>query len=163
MRGYWFAILLFALGLVACEPDRTCRQEVDVKAGVALRCLHIDTLDVASNIQQWDSITVQGVGSDSVLYNNSKNVKQIYLPLRRDTTVTVFTLKWQGKTEKLYIQHSNAQQFISMACGCVIYHQIEKVWTDKVRADSARIVNTAVEAIKQDNIYIYATTRDKKP
>lgn len=158
-----FVILTGVIGLVACEPDRTCRQEVNINAGLVLKCTHYDTLDVASTIVQWDSITVQGLENDSTLYDNKKNVKQVYLPLRGDTTVTVFELTWQGKKETLYIQHSNTQQFVSMACGCVIYHQIEKVWCDKVWADSVEIVNAAVEAVKQDNIRIFATTRDEKP
>ena len=151
------------IGLVACEPDRTCRQDTDVNATIVLKCLHFDTLDVMTQEETWDSITVQGVGSDSVLYQNRKGVKHVYIPLREDTTVTAFRMIWRGKTETVYIQHDNTQRFVSMACGCVIYHQIEKVWTDKVWADSVVILNTAVEAVEQDNIRIYATKRDEKP
>ena len=161
-RGYIFVILLLVLGLVACEPDRTCRQDTEVEATVVLKCYHFDTLDVAKTEETWDSITVQGVGSDSVLYQNRKGVKHVYLPLREDTTVTAFMMTWQGKTETLYIRHDNTQRFVSMACGCVIYHQIEQVWTDKVWADSVTILNTGVEAAEQDNICIYATKRDEK-
>lgn len=163
VREYIFVILLLVLGLVACEPDRTCRYDVDVNAVLVLKCTHYDTLDVASTVEQWDSITVQGVGNDSILYANSKAVKQVNLPLREDTTVTAYELTWKGKKETLYIQHSNTQQFISMACGCVIYHQIEKVWCDKVWADSVEIINAAVETVEQNNIRIFATTRDEKP
>ena len=162
-REYIFVILILAMVLVACEPDRTCRYDVDVNAVLVLKCTHYDTLDVASTVEQWDSITVQGMGNDSVLYDNKKAVKEVQLPLREDTTVTAYELTWQGKKETLYIQHSNTQQFISMACGCVIYHQIEKVWTDKVWADSVEIINAAVEATEQNNIRIFATTRDEKP
>ena len=155
-------LILGAAVLVACQPDTSCRQDTDVRAGLVLRCLHIDTLDVAKEEVSWDTITVQGVGSDSILYNRKVNQKQLYLPLQEDKTETSFILEWKGKKEILHIQHSNTSRFLSMACGCVIYHQIEKVWCDKVWADSVVIINTAVETIRQDNIRIYATVRDEK-
>ena len=102
-RGYIFVILLLVLGLVGCEPDRTCRYDVDVNAVLVLKCTHYDTLDVASTVEQWDSITVQGVGNDSVLYSNRKAVKEVQLPLRGDTTVTAYELTWQGKKETLFV------------------------------------------------------------
>lgn len=151
------------MGLVACEPDRTCRQDTEVTATLVLKCMHFDTLGIAKEEETWDSITVQGVGSDSVLYQNRKGVKHVYIPLREDTTVTAFRLIWQGKTETVYIRHDNTRRFISMACGCVIYHQIEDVWADKVWADSVKIINAGVEAVEQDNIRIYATKHDVKP
>ena len=158
---YILFIALAALVLVGCEPDKTCRQEIDVRTGLVLRCFHHDTLDIVNEVVSWDSITVQGVGNDSVLYNNTKNVKQVWLPLRGDTTITAYNLTWQGKTETLYIQHTRSSQvFVSMACGCIIFHHIEKVWCDKVWADSVVIVNSAVELPKQDNIRIYATIKD---
>lgn len=164
MKGYSaLIVLVIGICLISCEPDKTCRQDVDVRARLVLRCYHHDTLDVVSEVTQWDSITVQGVGSDSILYSNTKSAKELLLPLRGDTTVTAYTLLWNGKTETLYIRHSNTQRFVSMACGCVIYHQIEDVWCDKVWADSVVIINAAVETVEQDNIRIYATTRDSKP
>ena len=95
--------------MAACEPDKTCRQELDVSAGVTLRGFAVDSTEKVTEFAAWDSITVQGVGNDSVLYNNKQSVTQLQLPLRSDTTVTAFTLTWHEMTETLYIHHDNTQ------------------------------------------------------
>lgn len=151
-------ILLFAAAIiVACEPDKTCRQELDVVAGISLQGLSVDTAGVPTAFTSWDSITVQGVDNDSVLYNNTYTVSQLLLPLRNDTNITTYSLVWHDTEDKVYIKHDNTQRFISMACGCVIYHTIDDVWCDGTWIDSVKIVNSAVETVKQDNIKIFVT------
>ena len=143
--------------LAACEPDKTCRQDVDVNATILLKGTFIDTAGVASSFTTWDSITVQGVGSDSVLYDNEKSVSKLLVPLRIDKNVTAYALTWRGKTDTLYMWHDNTQRFISMACGCVVYHTIESVAGRSVWMDSLKLVNSAVENIEQDNVQVYVT------
>ena len=133
---------------------------MNVTAGVTLRGLAVDSAANVTEFASWDSITVQGVGSDSVLYDNSYSVTQLQLPLRSDTTVTAFTLTWHELTETLYIRHDNTQRFVSMACGCAIYHNIDSVWFSGTWIDSVKIINSAVEAVKQENIKLYTTLED---
>ena len=92
-----------------------------------------------------------------MLYNNKQSVTQLQLPLRSDTTVTAFTLTWHEMTETLYIRHDNTQRFVSMACGCIIYHNIDSVWFTGTWIDSVKIINAAVETVKQENIKLYTT------
>ena len=141
--------------LVACQPDTTCRQSINVAAGIALQGLAVDSLGEASEFTAWDSITVQGVGSDSVLYNNSYNVSRILLPLHTDTNLTAYSILWHEQYDTLYIRHTNTMKFISMACGCAIYHLIDTAWYSGSRIDSIKIVNTAVETVAQDNIRVF--------
>ena len=153
------AVLLIAAGLVSCEPDKACRQDMTVTAGVGLRGLYIDTADVVTEFSGWDSITVQGVGNDSVLYDNSKLVSQLQLPLRNDTDLTAYTLTYHGTEDKLYFHHDNTMRFVSMACGCIIYHQIDSVWCEGTWIDSVKIINSAVEGIVQENVKVYLTLK----
>ena len=127
-------------------------------AGITLRWLQVDTAELSTTeAAAWDSITVQGIRNDSILYDNSKSVSQLELPLRDDTTVTAFALRWHGMEDILYIKHDNTLRFVSMACGCVIYHTIDTAWVEGEWIDSIRILNSAVEVMKGENIKVFTT------
>ena len=152
-------IICLAL-LTGCQPDTECRQSTKVVAGISLRGLAVDTTELATEFTSWDSITVQGVGSDSVLYNNSKNISRILVPLRQDSTITAFSVMWHDMEDVIYFRHDNTMRFISMACGCVVYHNIDSVWVEGTWIDSVKILNSAVESIEQDNVKVFTTIYD---
>ena len=137
-----FVILLVAT-LGACKPDSTCRLATDVRMQVPIT--------VHGSL---DTLIVQGVGNDSVLYNANASIQAILLPLRQDKNRTQFSLFFNDKYDTLTIFHTNNMQFISLACGCVVNHIIDSVHAT-VRIDSVEIVNSAVERTLQDNIKIY--------
>lgn len=149
-------ILLFVLGatLSSCIPDEVCREETKVVAGIG--CKWVKTNDDGENVLQlvWDTVSMNGVGRDSVLYDKSLNQNVIYAPLRSDVNQTGMSIKWHGKTDTLWIQHQNEQHFISMACGCFIYHSIDSVWGCKHFIDTAYVVNTSVTNVKETNIIV---------
>ena len=102
---------------------------------------------------QWDSISVVGVGNDIGL--QGKNIKTIGLELRPDTNLTMYLMLYHDQIDTLFIQHTPRQQFISMACGCAVYHTITAAWSSDPRVDSVGIINASVEAVAQDNLCIY--------
>ena len=157
---FGLGILMILMMLAGCRPDEVCRQDLSIAAGVVLRGTSVDSAGVVSNFTSWDSITVQGVGSDSVLYNNAKSVKTLYLPLRPDTALTMYRLNWHGEEDILYVRHDNTRRYVSMACGCIIYHTIDTVWSDGVWIDSVEIMNSAVESASQNNIRIYTSVEE---
>lgn len=159
MRKYYF-ILPIILLLAACEPDEVCRQETSVTAGIVLRGIVVDTTWIGKEVTTWDTITVQGVGNDSILYDHSTYLSVLRLPLRVDTDVTQFTLLWNGFTDTLFIQHDNRMQFISMACGCVIFHHIDSAWCTRHWMDSVTIINSTIENYEQDNLRVHSTVPD---
>ena len=128
---------------------------MNVSADVTLRGFSMDTANVVTEFSSWDSITVQGVNNDSVLYDNSKLVSQLQLPLHNFTDTTVYSLTWHGTEDKLYIRHDNTMQFVSMACGCIIYHHIDSVWCEGTWIDSVKIINSAVESVQQENVKVF--------
>ena len=155
VRGKSYIVLLLAVGLMACQPDKSCRQDIYVACQVTLQGIAVDSIGEEHEFTTWDSITVQGVGNDSILYDNNYSVSKILLPLRLDTNLTAYSITWQEETDTLYIQHTNSMTFISMACGCAIYHTVDSVWYSGSRWDSIKIVNTAVEAVAQENVRLY--------
>lgn len=136
-----FLALVFC-AFFACKPDSTCRLDTDVLVQIPIIRSPLDTL------------IVQGCGSDTVLYNTNASITSILLPLRQDANMTQYTLFFNQKYDTLTIFHTNNMQFISLACGCVVYHTIDSVRVT-ARIDSAQIINSAVERVLQDNIKIH--------
>ena len=154
-------ILIVGVALfAACQPDTTCRQDTNVVAGIVLRGISIDSAGIAQEFASWDKITVQGVGNDSVLYDSCTNISRILVPLRTDTNITAYSLDWRNEEDIIYFRHDNTRRFISMACGCVVYHTIDSVWCKGTWIDSVKIVNSAVEPVEQDNVRIFVTIEE---
>ena len=140
--------------LSGCRPDTVCRQDTDVAMGVSVCWLQTDSTGTITEQTAFDSIRVQGVGSDSVLYDNSKNLSALRLPLRADTCVTAFALLWHGTEDTLFVRHDNTRHFISQACGCMVYHTIDTVWHSGNAIDSVAILNSTVESEEQENVQL---------
>ena len=111
--------------------------------------------------KQWDSITVELLGEKpdliftNTLLDNQKSVKQLPLFLRPDTTETAFLITYHNQTDTLFVQHTPRQYFVSLACGCAIYHTITHAWSTDRRVDSIQIINASVENAAQENLRIF--------
>ena len=137
----------------ACEPDTACHQELDSAVQITLSADSITSAGDTVYYAQWDSITVAGVGSNISMQGNG--IKVMGLELRPDTNLTMYLMFYHDQIDTLYIQHTPRQQFISLACGCAVYHTITAAWSSDPRVDSVSIINAAVETIAQDNLCIY--------
>lgn len=140
--------------LASCTPDAVCRQENTVALGVSVQYLFTDSAGNSTIQNTFDSISVQGINNDSVLYANAHNLSALWLPLRPDTSLTAFSLLWHGQYDTLYVRHNNTLRFISHACGCAIYHTIDSVWHHGNAIDSIAIINSTVETTQQENIQL---------
>ena len=157
MRIHHLFISVWLVGLcvlAGCRPDTVCRQDTDVAMGVSVRWLLTDSTGTTTEQTAFDSICVQGVGNDSVLYNNDKNLSVLRLPLRADTCVTAFALLWHGTEDTLFVRHDNTRHFVSQACGCMVYHTIDTVWHSGNAIDSVAILNSTVESEEQENVQL---------
>jgi len=146
---FFLPCFLFA----ACEPDATCHQELDTAVQITLSADSINATGDTVRYTQWDSLLVVGVGNDIGMHE--KKLKTIDLELRPDTTLTQYLMLYHNQIDTLYILHTPRQQFISMACGCAVYHTITAAWSSDPRVDSVSIINASVEAIAQENLCIY--------
>ncbi len=131
--------------MVGCTPDEECRQDEHV------RCKVIFALEDGTSFA-FDSLTVLGVGNDSVLYDNAKNVSSLSLPLRADGNLTQFVLTIPNGGDTLSIYHTPAPYFVSMACGCFVYHVIDSVKICRSMVWEPEILNSAVQNVEQENI-----------
>lgn len=142
------------IGLASCRPDTVCRQDIDVVAGITTEWVLTDTAGNATQQAAWDSVSVWGIGNDSLLYDNRYAVETLALPLRTDSALSTFVILWHDAYDTLYIHHDNTRKFISSACGCAVYHTIDSTWVAGTFVDSLYIVNSSVETVQQTNIHL---------
>lgn len=114
------AILLLTL---SCTEEETCRENMTVALQVSF--MNDSTLK-ATTI---DSLSVWGLGKDSLLYNNKKNLGKISLPLNKFEESSIFVLRMNEQLDTMMVLYTNQDYFISFACGSVITHQIDTVLT----------------------------------
>lgn len=139
--------------LVACEPDKVCHQEMQTQVQVLLVADSISEVGDTIKYTKWDSVAVIGVGN--AVGFKGKSLKVIGLELRPDTTMTQYLVQYHGQIDTLNIEHTPRLQYISMACGCAVYHTITNAWSSDPRVDSVSIINASVESMVQDNLCIY--------
>lgn len=108
--------MLVAALAVSCTVDTVCHTTKKIQAGIGVD-------------EPWDTLTVRGIGSDLLIYDHAKNVKTFYVTLRADTNITQFEIEWKHQLDTLSIRHIRDFQYVSLACGCNIYHVIDSVWS----------------------------------
>ena len=109
-------------------------------------------------------LTVKGVGSDSILYNNV-NVNTVFLPmhLTADHTEYEFTILPPAEDQVvisfiLSVKHNVRPFFVSKECGCVASYEIRDMsYTPNVFIKKAEIYNPSVLNVEGDvHIKIYS-------
>lgn len=151
-------LFLLAAFLVSCNSSDDCREETDVKMIVDFMTRTYDNnLKTYKNtVLVIDSLTVRGLESDSFIYNNSKKLRSIQLPLRIGNSQTAFEFRFNNITDTLYFNHNNNDQyFISLECGCVVSHEILEISTTAHFSDSIIINNKDVNNIETTHIQIF--------
>lgn len=166
-------LCLYSLFLVlcslfsACTADTTCRKDMAVNMVVTLQADSLNEKQHNVRYTSWDSITVQIVGENTTLWDNKKGVKQLPLflhPTSQDpnlpktetsSVITAFAMTYHSQTDTLYVEHTPRQYFVSLACGCAIYHTILNAWSSDPRVDSVQIINANVENAVQENLRIH--------
>jgi len=127
--------------------------------------LYTKTLNTTSNTYTTsslsiDSITIQGIDTmgvlvDSILYNNTKKVSKLYLPLSKFVHVSKFAVTFNKTIDTVSILHSNSNMYLSLECGCLKVHTIDTVLTTNHFIDSVKINNHNVININAEHLQIY--------
>lgn len=154
--------LLFVLTISSCNTDEGCRKDKYVK--LQLGIYHV-TYNNTTNSRtavylNIDSITVKGIGIDSVLYNNTKKINSVTLPLNKagsTNIISAFEIAFNNITDTITIIHNNQSQYLSLECGSIVTHKIDTVLTTNHFIDSVSIsvhdVNTSTSAKEHIKIY----------
>ena len=129
--------LIMIVLCIGCQPDNQCRKENIAEAAVAFKDKDLKNISL-------DSVSIQGVGQDSILYNNKKSVREVSLPLHKTQNQTQFIFSSGSLIDTLTIEHINTENFISLECGCFIYHTIENAYSSGTWIDSVAIINKEI-------------------
>lgn len=147
-----------ACALAACSGsnDGTCYKERNVVAGVALyKAEYSDSQESYVLSSTTEQITVQGLDNDSTLYK-ATSLSSFSLPLRIKADSSVFVLQRDSTgTDTLTIFHTNENNFISMECGCFVFHTIKDVQATANQIDSVVLLETRVENVSNTHLRLY--------
>jgi len=153
-------ILLLAILLtVSCNNDEQCRKNryVKMQVGIYHVTYNPTTKTRTATYLTIDSLTVKGIGVDSILYNNEKSKYSMTLPLNKLDTVSKFQVTFNNTTDTVTILHTNYDTYLSLECGCIKTHTIDSVKTSNHFLDSVSIsihdVNTSTSAKEHIKLY----------
>ena len=153
---YYFSLLMvLVVSFCACTTDTTCRKDMTVAALMILKADSLDANERVKAYTTWDSITVRPINNEVYILNNNRNIKQVPLFLHPDTTITAFLMTYHHQTDTLFVEHTPRQYFVSLACGCAVYHTITAAWSTDPRVDSVQIINASVENAVQENLCLH--------
>jgi hypothetical protein len=160
MIKYFDKILIFAIILLASctSKDDNCGELFDLRLTVGF--YEIIDNDSVYSVKAFsiDSITVSGQGNDSILYNNTKRVSSIKLPLKKFDTETSFEISFNDTIDIITISYTNNEpHFVSLECGCEVFHTIDTITTTHNYIDYVEVVNREININSQnaENIKIY--------
>lgn len=157
-RLIFLLVIAFFTGMISCNNDDTCRKNKRIDLGVKF---YLDTLNLKTNKHDimtltMDSITVKGVGVDSVLYNNKKKISSIRLPLNKLAEESRYSICFNNIYDTLVIRYKNTEEYLSLECGSIRTHSIEEVLSTTHFIDSIIIKNPIVNTTANvENIQIY--------
>jgi len=179
-------LIICLISAFSCAVDESCRTNRSV-------LLQMDMYQITKNSTlntitetafNLDSVTVKGLKLDtinnkfstldSILYNNSKSISTINLPLHSFESSTIFELTFNSKKvrqnpvtnkndttryintkDTLTIYHKNMNDYLSLECGSIVIHSIDTAIVTNHFVDSIRISNHLVNNINAENIKIF--------
>lgn len=152
---------------MSCTVDEQCRRNKIVEMGIGF--YHVvkndSTKIVTTTSLSIDSLTIKGLKYDSIaqnyvyvdsnLYIKSKLTSKIYLPLHKFKVESKYEVTFNQTKDTITVLHENADQFLSLECGCIKIHTIDTVLTTNHFVDSIRIINHNVNTNNAENIHLF--------
>lgn len=147
--------LLAAISLTSCG-DSSCTESTTANA---MMTFYSRSTSSALTI---DSISVRGIGTDSILYDKSREVKYISVPLRINSNESAFQLNFyrsnssaNAQTDTVRFYHQNRPQYISPDCGCSVFYHIDSVSHTRHRIDTVKIKQPEITNQNEEHLQIY--------
>jgi hypothetical protein len=111
-------------------------------------------------------VSLCGLGCDSLLYD-SISTSIMNIPLQKLDTISSFVLTTTIQVDTNYVTtadtidfyHTNAVEFISLECGCIVINSIVGVAQTTHHIDSIVVVSPEVNLQSENNIKIYLSQR----
>ncbi len=145
-------VLLFSVLLAGCSSTDECREDKTVNMILGF----YQKGDLTDATLTVDSVWANGLEKDSFLYNNSKSINTLKLPLNAARQQTDYKVRFNNTTDTLSVFYTNNNAyFISLACGCIATQTIDEVISTNHFIDSVRIVQREVINVNAEHIKIF--------
>lgn len=151
-----FLGILLGIGFISCHTDDTCRKSRTVLLGMNFYLDTINHLNGRLVVQQLtiDSLWVNGVEIDSVLYNKERT-NTVSLPLNSFAEESRFHFKFNETVDTITIHYKNRNEFLSLECGYIRTHSIDTVFSTNHFIDSISVTKNLVSTIYVENIQVH--------
>lgn len=143
MKRFIYPILIL-LGIIGCK-------EVFEAPPQAL--LLATYYNSTTNIAMSPTITVQGVGRDSLLYDEEVMPKMLFPLTLHDTTRYIIWL--DSKADSITFVHETTQKYASVETGFYYEYKLLSVAFTHSRIDSIKIIDSLVTTQWNENIKLY--------
>jgi hypothetical protein len=154
MRKYYLEISSAILGstfiiMVACTPV-ACFDETNAFVKTSLY------LNSTRKLLAPDSLTVYGINMDtSIIYNNSKNITKVLLPLNASADSCGFVIMINGVIDTITFSYSTYPILLSKECGYTFYHTIDTPLYSRNIIDTITVLKNTITTLNEENIRIY--------
>ncbi len=146
------ALLLATVLLLSSCSSNGCYEDMSVKLYANFYTVNSKGVEVAVQV---DSMTVKGVGSDSIIYKN-KTLKGFELDLNPNATESQFlvTTLQNGYLFKdtLTLVYHNKPWFQSMECGCRVFSTLDACRVGGIIFQSSTIKDSSVINLKSEHV-----------
>lgn len=147
--------IFFFLALIYAGFMHSCREECTYKprslAGVSFHSV-VEGTEQQSPV---DSLSVMGLGRDSLLYDVRNSAGSVVLPINGSDIETAFIFKFDRGTDTLWLNYEVNPVFLSPECGFILnFELLEANHTENV-IDSVVIVTSEITSFDDTNIRIY--------
>ena len=102
-----------------------------------------------------DSLTMYGIGNDSIRYKKALKVQPALIPLNPSGEECRFVIRINGITDTISFSYSTFVHLISKECGYTYYHNLDSVNSTLNNIDSIFINQRIVTNLNGTNISIY--------
>lgn len=144
--------MIVATMLMPGCSNNGCYEDMSVKLYANFYTINNKGKEVAV---QMDSVTVKGIGSDSILYKN-KTLSGFELDLNPNTTESQFLVTTQQEgylfVDTLTLIHLNKPWFESMDCGCRVFSTLKACRVGGIIFQSATIADSSVINLKKEHV-----------
>lgn len=142
-RIRFFVCLTGLAGILSACASMGCYEDNSVRLQVGFY------QQSSSSLVAIDSVSIWGVGSDSLLYNN-KSLQTFELDLNPLSYETRYVIRVQDglfrMQDTLTIRHQNQPWYESSDCGCVLHSSIDTCFTAETLFESVTIQERQVQS-----------------
>lgn len=153
MRKQLFKIVSAFLAIIpvflfSCTPG-SCFEETEAKVKASMYQSLTETV-VAP-----DSVSLFGLGRDSVIYKKTTNIKIMVFPLDPTSETCTFLIRINGVSDTVTFSYSSYAHFISKECGYTYYFNIEQPVTTNNIIDKIVLTKKTITTLNEENIRLY--------